>query len=53
VLLSLREVKSWTKHVNTCLDDFRAPARIKLRVISHCYMDRGRLFEFNGVKNIL
>ena len=49
----LWEYKSQTKHVNTCSYDFRAPATVELRVMGPHYIDRGRLYELNSVKNII
>jgi hypothetical protein len=47
-----REVKVVNKHVNTCSDDLEAQTRVHLRVLQGCYIDRGRLYELSGVKNI-
>jgi len=41
------------KHANTCSCHVGAATRVDLRVMIHCYIDRGRLGELNGVKNIV
>ena len=41
------------KHVNTCSYDIEAAARVELRVLDCCHIDRGRLYECNGVRIIV
>ena len=45
--------KSRTRYVNTWSYNFGALARVGLRVIVPCYIDRGGLYECNGAKNIV
>ena len=37
----------------TCSYDFKAPARVELRVMGPHYIDIGHLYELNGVKIIM
>ena len=41
------------KHVNTGSCHAEAATRVDLRVVIHCYIDRGHLCKLNGVKNIV
>jgi hypothetical protein len=47
-----REFISRAKHVNTCSDDFGAPARVDIRALLLFHIRRGRLCEHNGLKNM-
>ena len=48
-----RGTKLRAKHVNTCSDDFGAPARVELRDVRLCHTNGGHLCEPGGVKIIV